>query len=287
MSSLTTLQRFSLGTVKLNRRTATVVLTVVLAFALLTVLFLGWSITDQQVGPDFSRKSLPPSWQYPFGTDWLGRNMLLRTIKGLSLSISVGALAAAVSAVIATIMGILAATGGKAVDKAILWLIDLVMGVPHIVLLILISFALGGGVKGMVVGIAATHWPSLARVVRAEALQVRGEPYIQVSRHLGHGRFWILFHHILPHALPQFMVGIILLFPHAILHEAALSFLGFGFPPEQPAIGIILADSMKYLVGGMWWLAVFPGVSLLLVVLAFDKLGDNLRTMVDPSTAQN
>ena len=93
-------------------------------------------------------------------------------------------------------------------------------------------------------------------------------------------------HHLLPHLVPQFFVGLILLFPHAILHEASVSFLGYGLPPEQPAIGIILSESMKYLSAGMWWTAVFPGLLLVLIVLLVDRLGDNLRMIIDPYSAQ-
>ena len=92
--------------------------------------------------------------------------------------------------------------------------------------------------------------------------------------------------HLLPHMIPQFVVGLVLLFPHAILHEASVSFLGYGLPPEQPAIGIILSESMKYLSSGMWWLAVFPGLTLVCIVVLFDKLGDNLKTLLDPYSAQ-
>lgn len=270
----------------LNRRTRTVLLSGFLFAALLAVFVAGSLTSAQDVAPDFTRKALAPSLEYPFGTDWLGRNMFLRTVKGLSLSITVGTISASVSAVLATILGITAAIGGKRVDSFINWLIDLVMGIPHLVLLILISFALGGGMRGIIVGIAVTHWPSLARLIRAEALQIRGQQYITVSRRLGRSPLWILRHHILPHTIPQFVVGLVLLFPHAIMHESALSFLGFGMAPEQPAIGIILAESMKYLISGMWWLAVFPGVALVLIVIAFDKLGDNLKNLLDPFSAQ-
>lgn len=93
-------------------------------------------------------------------------------------------------------------------------------------------------------------------------------------------------HHLLPHLAPQFLVGLILMFPHAILHEAGISFLGFGLPPEQPAIGIILSESMKYLSAGQWWPAVFPGLTLLLIVLLIDRFGENLRMIIDPYSAQ-
>lgn len=271
---------------RVNRRVKTAVVCGILLAVLLAVFITGGLIGDEAVAVDFSRKGLAPSWEYPFGTDWLGRNMLLRTVKGLSLSITVGAVASAVSAVLATVIGIVAATGSKWMDSAVSWVIDLVMGIPHLVLLILISFACGRGLRGLLIGIALTHWTSLARLVRAEVLQIRSQQYIKVSRSLGHSSGWILLHHILPHIVPQFVVGLVLLFPHAILHESALSFLGYGLPPEQPAIGIILSESMRYLTGGMWWLAVFPGIALVLIVILFDKLGDNLKMLLDPYSTQ-
>lgn len=117
-------------------------------------------------------------------------------------------------------------------------------------------------------------------------MQLRSQPYIAISRKLGKSSRWILAKHLLPHLIPQFFVGMILTFPHAILHEAAISFLGYGLPPEQPAIGIILSESMKYLSAGMWWLAVCPGILLMVIVLLIDRLGENLRMILDPYSAQ-
>ncbi len=268
-----------------NRRLQTMITCIVLLMVAAGILLSGEWIPSDAVTPDFSRKGLSPSLEYPFGTDWLGRDMLLRTLKGLALSLKVGTIASMVSAVLATLIGAAAATGSKWLDAAINWLIDLVMGIPHLVLLILISFACGRGLTGLVIGIAVTHWTSLARLVRAEVLQIRSQPYIMVSRRLGHSTGWILLRHILPHILPQFVVGLVLMFPHAILHEASLSFLGYGLPPDEPAIGIILSESMRYLTGGMWWLAFFPGLALVLLVLLFDRLGENLRMLLDPASA--
>ena len=154
------------------------------------------------------------------------------------------------------------------------------------ILIILISFAFGRGLKGLLIGVAATHWCSLARLIRGEVLQLRSQQYVAVSRRLGKSSGWILVNHLLPHLVPQFFVGLVLLFPHAILHESAISFLGYGLPPDQPAIGIILAESMKYLSAGLWWPAVFPGLTLLMIVLLVEKLGDNLRMILDPYSAQ-
>ena len=271
---------------KLNRRTKVVILTAVMAVFLIAVYAFGVMIPESAYASSFLRAKQPPSWEHPFGTDALGRDLLMRTLKGMSVSMTVGIVASAISAVIAVFVGIAAATGSKYVDGFLNWVIDLVMGVPHTVLVILISFAMGRGLKGLLVGIAATHWCSLARLIRGEVLQLRSQQYVAVSRRLGKSSGWILVHHLLPHLVPQFLVGLILMFPHAILHEASVSFLGYGLPPEQPAIGIILSESMKYISAGMWWPAVFPGLTLVLIVLLVDRLGDNLRMIIDPYSAQ-
>lgn len=269
----------------LNRRTKLILLVALIFAVLLGVYMAGVWMSDDLIVADFSQKGLKPSWEHPFGTDMLGRDMLVRTVKGLSVSIVVGTVASCVSAVIALIVGVVAATGASWLDHLINWVIDLVMGIPHTVLLILISFACGKGLKGVLIGVAVTHWTGLARIIRSEVLQIRSQQYIQVSRKLGHSSWWITVHHILPHMVPQFVIGLILMFPHAIMHESSLTFLGFGLSPEQPAIGIILSESMKYLSTGMWWLAFFPGAMLAVIVLLFDRLGENLKKIIDPYSA--
>ena len=233
---------------------------------------------------DFSRVNIPPCLRYPFGTDWLGRDMLARTLKGLSMSIWIGILSAAVSAAVALVLGIASATMGKAADSVISFLIDLIMGVPHILLLILISVALGKGLRGVIIGVSLTHWPSLARLIRAEVIQLRESPYIQIARRLGKGRWYITGKHMLPHLIPQFIVGLVLLFPHAILHESSVTFLGFGLSTEQPAIGIVLSEAMQYLVTGKWWLSLFPGLLLVFTVVMFYVTGESLRKLLDPNS---
>lgn len=260
----------------LNRRQRTLLLVFCSVIALLTVTVAGGLLSGQAMVTDFSRKNLAPCMAYPFGTDWMGRDMFARTLAGLSMSLRLGALTA----------GISAATSGRVGDALTGWLIDLVMGIPHILLLILISLACGRGLTGVVAGIALTHWPSLARLLRAELLQLRESPFIRIAEKLGIGRLRIVREHLFPHLLPQFLVGLVLLFPHAILHEASITFLGFGLPPEQPAIGVILSESMQYLAMGRWWLAVFPGALLVLAVMLFFTLGENLRCLLDPGSVQ-
>ncbi|MGI5952414.1 MAG: ABC transporter permease [Brooklawnia sp.] len=248
--------------------------------ALVLITGLGLAFTDAATTTDFARQAQPPSPAHPFGTDWFGRDLFARTLRGLSTSIMIGMLAAICSAVIAAVLGGLAAIGPRWLDNAISWLIDLMLGIPHLLLLILISFALGGGMLGVTIGIATTHWPSLARVIRGEIVQTRQSTYVAVARKLGHGPLHIARHHMAPTVFPQLIVGLVLLFPHAVLHEAAVTFLGFGLPPEQPAIGVILAESMSFLSAGMWWSALFPGLTLVLVVLLVDRIGGTLGAML-------
>jgi len=270
---------------RLNRRQGTLLVLTVTTALLVIILAGGLLSGGEKLATNLAARNLSPSFAHPFGTDWLGRDMLVRTVKGLTLSLGVGALAAAASVLIALLLGLAAATGGRLADAAVTWLVDFFLGVPHLVFLILIAFVLGGGVQGVVIGVALTHWPSLARVVRAEVLQLATAEFVAVSRRLGRSRWWVARRHFLPHLLPHLFVGFVLLVPHAILHEASITFLGFGLSPHQPAVGIILSEAMRYLSTGMWWLAVFPGLALLLVVRGIDLLGDNVRALLDPRTA--
>lgn len=274
-----------------SRRTtnrATLLLSFILAtLLLLVVVIAGVLLQDLATQADFSQKNLAPSLAHLFGTDWMGRDMLARTVAGLSTSVLVGLCAAAASSVIALVLGTAAALGGKRVDAVLNWCIDLMMGIPHIVLLVLISYALGKGFWGVAIGVALTHWASLARVVRAEVLQCKQSAYVAAAERLGQTRFQIARKHMFPYVFPQYLVGLVLLFPHAILHEAAITFLGFGLPPEMPAIGVILSESMSYLATGAWWLAVFPGLALIAVVLLFDVAGSSLRRLLDPQSNQD
>lgn len=268
----------------LNRRQSTLLFLLVSLVILAGITVAGVLLEEQAAATDFTRTNLAPGRAFWFGTDWMGRDMFIRTIAGLSLSIRIGVLTAAVSAAAALVLGTAAATLGRRADSVISWCIDLVMGIPHILLVMLISIACGRGFAGVVAGVSLSHWPSLARVIRGEVLQLRNAPYILVAEKLGVSKLQIAGRHMLPHLFPQFLTGLILLFPHAILHEASVTFLGFGLSSEQPAIGVILSESMQYLTTGRWWLALFPGLSLVLVVGLFALLGERVRYLLDPSS---
>ncbi|MDR2300822.1 MAG: ABC transporter permease [Deltaproteobacteria bacterium] len=267
---------------RFNRRKLTITLAILATLVILAILIAGSLSSQAAVKTSFLNKNQAPGLGHFLGTDWLGRDMLARTLKGLSLSVLIGLGASTVSAFLALFLGIASATLGGKVDAVVSWGVDVVMGLPHLMLLILVSYALGKGLMGVTVAVAITHWPNLTRVIRAEITQLKAANYILIPKKLGHGSFYIARRHMLPHVFPQFLVGLILLFPHAILHEAAVTFLGFGLSSEQPGIGIILSESMKYLSLGYWWLSLFPGLALLATVLIFDRLGHYVRELIDP-----
>lgn len=270
----------------LNPRRKTTLFIAVGIFILLGICLWGVFMDTTLYAPNYDLKRLAPSLEHPFGTDNLGRDMFYRTICGLSLSIKIGLMAAFLSSVIALILGSMSAIFCGWIDDAVNFCVDLCMGVPHLVLLLLISIAVGGGANGVIFGVVCTHWPGLTRIVRAEVMQIRSTQYVQVARKMGKSRLHIAMQHIVPHVFPQYIVGLVLLFPHAILHEAGVTFLGYGLSLDTPAVGIILSESMKYLATGMWWLGFFPGIALLLVVHLFNSIGDYMKILVDPQSSR-
>jgi peptide/nickel transport system permease protein len=257
-----------------------------LTVLLLLIVWIGAiTLGNDKLETHLELRNLQPSLEHPFGTDWLGRDMLTRTVKGMLLSMKVGIIAGLASVGIAAVLGIVAATMGSAADRLVSWLIDLFLSVPHLVTLILISFVLGGGAKGIIIGVALTHWPSLSSIIRAEVMHLRSAEFVLISRRLGRSSFWVGTRHLVPHLIPQLFVGLMLIIPHAILHEAGITFIGMGLSPHEPAIGIILSESMRYLSMGMWWLAIFPGLCLLVLVRSFDRLGEHIVTLINPRSA--
>ena len=266
-----------------NLRTKTLVIIALSALIIISIFVCGYFVRD--IPTSFINANQMPSLEHLFGTDWMGRDMFQRTIAGLGLSLMVGFIASAVSTCISIILGLFSSFN-KFADEAVAAIIDLFGSIPHILLIIIVSIMFGGGVYGVIMGVGLTHWTPLARVLRSEVKEIRTKEYIHLAQNLGKSKAWIALKHILPLIVSQIIVGVILMFPHAIMHEAAITFLGFGLPPHEPAIGVILAESMHYLSSGYWWLAFYPGASLLLVVLLFDLIGENVEKLLNPETAQ-
>ena len=268
----------------INTRTKVLIYIGISVIYLLSILVLGLVMNENKYAVDYSQKFVKPCAEHLFGTDYMGRDMFWRCIKGLSNSIVIGILASVVSSIIALVFGISSAMIGGKYDKFINWCVDACMGIPHLILLILISFMVGRGARGVTIAVAVTHWPGLTRIVRAEVLQIRSTQYVQAAYKFGKSKFYIAKNHIVPHVIPVYLVGVLLLFPHAIMHEASITFLGFGLSAETPAIGVILSEAMKHITTGKWWLALFPGLMLLIVVLLFDVLGENLKLLLNPNS---
>ena len=268
----------------MNLRTKTLLTIGLTVFVLAAVVITSLFINSADITTNFNAMNQPPSFEHLFGTDWMGRDMFTRTLKGLGLSVQIGAGASILSSIIAIILAFVGSVNSK-LDSFIAWLVDLFLSVPHILLIILISIGLGGGAFGVTMGVALTHWTSLTRVLRAEIKQINTSEFVKLSQRFGKSKMWIAKKHILPLVITQIIVGTILIFPHAIMHEASVTFLGFGLSPHEPAIGIILSESMKYLATGNWWLALFPGLALLIIVLLFDIAGENIKKILDPTSA--
>jgi len=266
-----------------NLRTKTIVIILISAIVIVSIFVSGYFVRD--IPTSFISANQMPSFEHIFGTDWMGRDMFQRTVAGLGLSLMVGFIASVVSTFISIILGLFSSFNRFA-DELVAGIIDLFGSIPHILLIILVSIMFGGGVFGVIMGVGLTHWTPLARVLRSEVKEIKTKEYVHLAENLGRSKIWIAVKHILPLVVSQIIVGVILMFPHAIMHEAAITFLGFGLPPHEPAIGVILSESMNYLSSGYWWLAFYPGMSLLIVVLLFDLIGENVEKLLNPETAQ-
>ncbi|MBI6629943.1 ABC transporter permease [Pontibaca salina] len=249
---------------------------------LLSIVVAAAALPESWLSVDPFARRLAPGLLHPFGTDLLGRDVAARTLTALSNSISIGIMAALASTTVAVALS-LAATLNPWLDRLVGILTELTLGLPHFVLILMIAYAFGGGWTGVVIGVAFTHWPRLSRVLRLEAQTVAQSDYVAISAALGRSRLWIAQHHLAPHLVPQIIAGFVLIFPHAILHEAGLSFIGLGIEPHIPSIGVMLAESLRAVMSGLWWVAVFPGLGLVIVALSFEFLGESLRQVSNPT----
>ncbi|MEG0006974.1 MAG: ABC transporter permease [Aeromonas sp.] len=244
-----------------------------LAFALSCLLLLagyGWHLAGQEVPMDLLARQQGPSMAHWFGTDQMGRDLWQRAFQGTLTSLELGISTALCSGLLAMLAASLCLVHSRC-DVAVRLVIDAMLALPHMLLLILICFTVGGGLHGVILAVALTHWPKLALILRAEARRIASSDYVVLARCQGMGGLGRWRIHLLPGLLPQWFIGTLLMFPHAVLHSAALSFLGFGLAAHEASLGLLLADALRYLAGGGWWLALFPGLMLLLLVLLFDQ----------------
>ena len=264
------------------------------AFGISVLLLMGGAaLAAPQIAPwDPGRQMLmkrlrPPAWQerglreHPLGTDHLGRDILSRILYGGRISLGVGLSAVTLSGLIGITLGLLAGFHGGRTDAFIMRVVDVFLAIPYILLAMGVVFALGPSLLNVILVMAITRWVQFARIVRADVLSIREREFVSGARARGNRSLRLLLRHVLPNALTPIIVVATLELAFMIIYESALSFLGLGVQPPTPTWGWMLADGRNY-VATAWWLATFPGLAIMLTVLAVNLLGDWLRDTLDP-----
>ncbi|MDP6416826.1 MAG: ABC transporter permease [Gammaproteobacteria bacterium] len=234
---------------------------------------------------------IAPMWQstgstkYILGTDHLGRDVLARIIYGTRISLIVGIIVLVLSGAMGTAIGIVSGYFGGNVDEVLMRLVDTVLAVPFILVALVVAIILGNSLNIVVVLLVAFFWTGFARQIRAETLQLKTADYVSFAKLSGASDIRIMYRHILPGVFSTFLVISTLTVGTVILVESILTFLGVGVPGPTPTWGAMISDGRNYLTTG-WWIAFFPGIALLLTVLAFNFLGDWLRDELDPKLRQ-
>jgi peptide/nickel transport system permease protein len=246
---------------------------------------------DPEVGA-LGARFRPPAWvaggstAHLLGTDHIGRDVLSRLIFGARVSMVVGFTAVIVAGVLGTVLGILSGYLGGWVDQVIMRVTDTWLALPALTFAIFLAAIVGPSQWNIVIILGAVYWTRYARVIRSEVLSLKERDFVRLAIVAGCSKRTIMRRHILPNVLNTSIVLATLMLGIVIVTEAALSFLGVGVPPPKPAWGLMLADGKKGLMAGYWWLTVFPGVCIVLMVLAANLLGDWLRVKLDPQLRQ-
>ncbi|MGX5734982.1 ABC transporter permease [Bosea thiooxidans] len=240
---------------------------------------------------DIMDGQLPPgskaanSMTYWLGTDEQGRDMLSAILYGLRISLLVGFSSAAAAAAIGTTLGLLAAYAGGRTDNAIMRLVDLQLSFPAILVALMILAFLGKGVGNVILALVIVEWAAYARTARASALVQSRKEYVEAALSYGSSTLRVLFRHLLPNCLPPLMVIVTVQVARAIALEATLSFLGLGVPVTEPSLGLLISNGYQHMLSGKFWISFYPGIALLITVVAINLIGDRLRDVLNPRNA--
>jgi peptide/nickel transport system permease protein len=253
-----------------------VIIAATLLIALAAPLLAPYDPTSQA-----ARRLLPPSATHLMGTDELGRDTYSRILYGARVSFQVGAVAVAMALALGATSGLLAGFFGGRFDSISMRVVDIMFAFPSLVLAIVIAGLLGPSRTNAMLAIGIVYAPAYARIVRSAVLAVKGEPYLEAARVVGGDNRHLMWRHVVPNILPPVIVLTSLSLSTAILTEAGLSFLGLGTQPPEPSWGKMLNDARSFMELAPW-LAIFPGLAIMIVVLGFNLLGDGLRDILDP-----
>ena len=257
-------------------------LAIVAAVALTALITPAVHHYEARTDADLTLRLKPPTWAHPFGTDTLGRDILVRVLHGARVSLGLGVSSVAVAAVLGSALGLVAGYVGRRVDLIVMFGMDILLAFPATLLAIAIVAMIGPGLRNALFAISLVSIPVYARLSRGAVLALREQEFVLAARGLGGTGGRVLLHHIVPNSVPPLIVQTTLAIAFAILEAAALGFLGLGAQPPTPEWGAMLADSYKYFTSGAWWVFFFPGAAIMLSVLGFNLLGDGLRDALDP-----
>lgn len=257
-------------------------LAIVCAFVLIAVVTPAVHRYDAKTDSNLSLRLRPLTGEHPFGTDSLGRDILVRVLHGTRVSLGLGVSAVAVAAVLGSLLGLIAGYAGRRIDLVLSFCMDILLAFPSTLLAIAIVAMIGPGLRNALFAISLVSIPVYARIARGAVLELREQEFVTAARGLGGSAGRVLMRHIFPNTLPPLIVQTTLAIAFAILEAAALGFLGLGAQPPTPEWGAMLADSYKYFTSGAWWAFFFPGAAIMLSVLGFNLLGDGLRDALDP-----
>lgn len=258
-----------------------VVSAVVILLILLMAVFAPLIAPYGEAEPDALNRLQPPSAEHWFGTDELGRDVFSRVLYGSRLSLAIGILPSIVSLVIGILAGLLAGYFGGWLDYIIMRIADVMLSIPSLLLAMVVMYTLGSSTVNLFVALSMVGWASVARVVRSQTLSIKESEYVEAARSIGVSRWTIMRRHILPNCIPSLIVLFTLNVPSAILSESSLSFLGIGAQPPAASWGLIVNQAKQFLFTQPW-LCLAPCVAIMIVVLAFNFLGDGLRDVLDP-----
>lgn len=259
----------------------------ILFLLIISAMFAEFIAPHNPIDQDITQALRPPFWieggslKHILGTDELGRDILSRIIFGARISLVLGFIAVALSGFIGTGLGLTSGYFGGRVDSVIMRVVDIQLSMPYILIALALIGALGPSLRNIIIVIGITSWVDYGRIVRGEVLSVKENDFVKLAKIAGCSTVRILSKHIFPNVVNSLIVLATLMLGRVIIFESALSFLGLGVQPPTPSWGIMLADGRQYLTYA-WWLATFPGVAIMLVVLGTNLVGDWLRDLLDP-----